>query len=85
MQTFIIWTTKKNSYMAPIEKAKLPKSFEHSFEIECDVPICDKKVKLPRKIEKIEHISGLIQNLQRIMNEEELAPFEVSDETVADG
>ena len=24
MQTFIIWTTKKNSYMAPIEKAKLP-------------------------------------------------------------
>ena len=73
MQTFIIWTTKKNSYMAPIEKTKLPKSFEHSFEIECDVPICDKKVKLPKKIEKI------------VMNEEELAPFEVTDESVADG
>lgn len=76
---FVIWTTRSASYMAPIEIAKLPKTFEHSFEIECDVAICDKKVKLPKKIEKIEHISGLIQNLQRIMNEEELAPFEVAD------
>ena len=50
---FIIYTTKDASYIVPDEKAKLPKKFEHSYEIECGVEICDKKIKLPKKITKI--------------------------------
>ena len=75
---FIIYTTKTNSYIVP-EETKLPKNFDHSFEIECEVPICDKKIKLAKKVEKIDDVAGIIQNLHRLMNEEELKPYEVNE------
>jgi hypothetical protein len=69
---FIIYTTKDASYIVPDEKAKLPKKFEHSYEIECGVEICDKKIKLPQKITKIEQVSGMIARLQYTLKQDEI-------------
>lgn len=63
MTTFTIYTTKSGSYIVPKEKAKLPKSVIHIWEIDSPVEICDKKCKLPATVTKTEDLSGLIKRL----------------------
>lgn len=72
MTTFIIYTTAKNSYIVPKEKAKLPKVFTNSFEIDAPYEIVNKKVKLPAKVTKIEDVSGVIATLVHKLTDEEV-------------
>lgn len=76
--TFVIWTTKTNSYIAPKENAKLPKNFSNSYEIDAPYAIVDKKVKLPAKVTKIEDISGIIAALIHELTDDEVK--EILDE-----
>lgn len=72
MKTYVIWTVKDKSYIAPAEKAKLPKKFEHSFEIDSPVCICDKKIGLPAPVYKIEDVSGIISKLFYKLKDDEI-------------
>lgn len=72
MNKYIIWTTDNASWIAPCDKAKLPKSFSNSYEIETQVQICNKKIKLPQKILKIEDVSGLISRLTYELKQDEI-------------
>lgn len=72
MYTFVIWTVKDKSYMAPIEKAKLPKKFSKSYEIDSPILICNKKITLPAPVTKIEDVSGIIARLQYALTDEEI-------------
>lgn len=76
--TFVIWTTKTNSYIAPKENAKLPKNFSNSYELDAPYMIVDKKVKLPAKVTKIEDISGIIAALIHELTDDEVK--EILDE-----
>jgi hypothetical protein len=72
MFKFYVFSTDKDSFVVPQEKFKC-KKFVYRWEIEGDVKICDKRIKLPRYISKIEEIDNLIGNLIRIKenNDEE--------------
>jgi len=76
--TFVIWTTKSNSYIAPKDAAKLPKNFTNSFELDAPYMIVDKKVKLPAKVNKIEDVSGIIAALIHELTDDEVK--EILDE-----
>lgn len=69
---YVIWTTDKASWIAPADKAKLPKAFTNSYEIETEVSICDKKIKLPRKVLKLDDVSGLISRLTYELKQDEI-------------
>lgn len=76
--TFVIWTTKSNSYIAPKDAAKLPKKFTNSYELDAPYMIVDKKVKLPAKVTKIEDVSGIIAALIHELTDDEVK--EILDE-----
>lgn len=78
--TFVIWTTKTNSYIAPKDVAKLPKNFSNSYEIDAPYAIVDKKIKLPAKVTKIEDISGIIASLVHQFTEDEVKELMDEDE-----
>ena len=62
MNTYIIYTTKSNSYIVPKDQFKA-KQFSHSYEIDTDLLLCDKKVKLPVRITEAEQIGSTLKLL----------------------
>lgn len=78
--TFVIYTTEKNSYIVPKEKAKLPKKFTNSYELDAPYMIVDKKVKLPAKVTKIEDVSGIIAALIHELTDDEVKELMDEDE-----
>lgn len=73
METYIIYTTKNGSYIVPKAKAKLPKHYTHSYEIDSPVPICTRRCKLAAKVETMEAVSGLLCRLTHGFSDEEIA------------
>lgn len=72
MQTFVIYTTRTASYIVPKDKAKLPKQFTHSYEVDSPVEICNKRIRLSAKVTKPEHINGILQRLVYGLSGEEI-------------
>lgn len=71
METYIIYTTKTASYVVPKEKAKLPKKFTASFEIDSPVKICDRRCRLPARVNKVEDVNGVLVRLFEVKDAEE--------------
>lgn len=63
MTTFTIYTTKSGSYIVPKDKANLPKSVIHIWEIDSPVEICNKKCKLPARVTKVDELAGIVKRL----------------------
>lgn len=60
--TYTIYSTAKDSFIQP-KKNVLPKSAEHTWEIETDYKICSKKLKLQGHISDISQIEELLNKL----------------------
>ena len=76
METYIIYTTKTASYIVPKEKAKLPKEFSASFEIDSPVKICNRRCRLPAKVNKAEDVNGVLVRLFEVKKNAEEAKAE---------
>lgn len=67
-KTYIIWTTKTTSYIAPLGSVKLPKHFTNSYEIDTELELCEKKTNLNERItsmEQLAHHLTLLNNLKK--------------------
>lgn len=60
--TYTIYSTDKESFIQP-KKNIVPKSAEHTWEIETDYKICSKKLKLQGHISDITQIEELLNKL----------------------
>ena len=59
---FIVYTNKSGSFITPSEKFKC-KKVEHKWELEGPIEICDKRIKLPRVLTKMEELDKIIEHL----------------------
>lgn len=64
--TYTIYTTDRGSYIIPGTDIRA-KKFMHSFEIEApdDVKICDRKCKLPKEVNSLDEVNGVLCALFR--------------------
>lgn len=60
--TYTIYSTDKESFIQP-KKNVVPKTAEHTWEIETDYKICSKKLKLQGHISDITQIEELLNKL----------------------
>lgn len=71
METYVIYTTRAASYVVPKDKAKLPKEFSASFEIDSPVKICNRRCRLPAKVNRVEDVNGVLVRLFEVKDAEE--------------
>lgn len=62
MNTYIIFTTTKNSYIVPKDKFEA-KQYSHSYEIDTEAELCSRKTKLPVRITDGSHIGDVLKLL----------------------
>lgn len=60
--SYTIYSTEKESFIQP-KKNVVPKTAEHTWEIETDYKICSKKLKLQGHISDITQIEELLNKL----------------------
>lgn len=63
MITYIIYTNKSGSFIVPKAKAKLPKEFSASFEIDSPVEICNRRCRLAKPVNTAEDVQGVLVRL----------------------
>ena len=61
--TYTIYSTKDDTYIQP-KKNKVPSKVEHMWEIDCEYPLCTKKLKLQGHISNIDQIAELIERMK---------------------
>lgn len=60
---YIIYTTKRASYITETENAKLPKTYTGSWAIESPVKLIDKKTRLGRLVLSGDQVSEMLKEL----------------------
>lgn len=64
MYSFVIYTTNRgNSYVAPAEKAQLPKVSKRLFEFDAPFEVVNRKVKLQAVVDSVDDVVGIIKRL----------------------
>lgn len=59
---FIVYTNKSGSFITPSEKFSC-KNVKHKWELEGPIEICDKRIKLPKVLTKMEELDKIIEHL----------------------
>lgn len=59
---FKVYTNKSGSFIIPSDKFTC-KKVKHVWEIEGPIEICNKKIKLPRTLTKMEELDKIIEHL----------------------
>lgn len=62
MKTYILYTTKSNSYIVPKDKFEA-KQYSHSYEIDTGAELCSRKTKLPVRITDGSQIGDVLKLL----------------------
>lgn len=60
--TYIVYTTKTNSYIVPKDKFEA-KQFSHSYEVDTELALCSRKTKLPVRITDASEIGEVLKLL----------------------
>ena len=63
MITYIIYTNKSGSFIVPKAKAKLPKEFSASFEIDSPFEICSRRCRLAKPVNTEKDVQGVLVRL----------------------
>lgn len=70
MHKFYVYSTKTDSFIVPQSKFRC-KDPIHKWSLEGEFEICNKRIKLPRYISKMEEIDKIISHLiEEVPNEE---------------
>ena len=63
VHSFVVYSTDKTSYIVPESQYVQPKNLKHTWLIDGEYEICNKKIKLGHYLEKSEDIDKLIRAL----------------------